>query len=446
MILFRQFCLIIITLFSGFNLNAQNHQTTIKDRSLLEKQFIKELKKINENIYVAIGYGASNPTMIIGDEGLIIVDAMMSIEAAKIALEDFKKIKNLPVKAIIYTHSHGDHRGGASVFADKYMHDIYARKVPSTSLRGYDKIDDIIHLRSKRQFGSSLIPGEKISGIAKVNRLSGGAYEGIIEPTILLEESRTNLSICGVNVDLVAAPGETDDHLYVWLPDSKVLLCGDNFYNSYPNLYAIRGAQYRDITLWIESLEKIISEEAEVLISGHAQPIIGKNKVKEVLTNYKEALSFVYEKTMEGINLGYTPDELVAFVKLPKSLDSLDYLKEYYGVIEWSVRAIYSGYLGWFDGNPSNLFPLNPMEESIKVLQLIGSNELVIKRISLAIENEEYQWACQLSDHFLNVNPDKNQVKKLKAKALYALAEMQISSNARHYFITVAKELEGVLD
>ncbi len=442
----RKIPLLVTVLSIIFVINALIYPSETRNRSILESQFKKELKQINQNIYVAIGYGASNSTMIIGTDGIIFVDTMMTTEGAEIAMLDFRKISNKPVKAIIYTHSHGDHRGGASIFAGKFNPEIYARKVPPTSLKGYNKIAGIVKKRSKRQFGSLLTADEKISGIAKVNRPSRGAYDGILQPTILLDVDRKDINICGVNMELGAAPGETDDHLYVWVPESKVLICGDNFYYSFPNLYAIRGAQYRDINLWINSLDKLIHKEAEVLISGHARPIIGKDKVREVLTNYKKALSFVYEKTMEGINKGFTPDELVDYVRLPKSLSKLAYLQEFYGVVEWSVRAIYSGYLGWFDGNPSNLFPLSPVEESLRMIQLIGSKELVIDKISNSINQGEFQWACQLCDHLLNIHPDYIQAKKLKAKALYGLADLQISSNARHYYLTVAKELDGKLE
>ena len=146
--------------------------------------------------------------------------------------------------------------------------------------------------------------------------------------------------------------GETADALYVWLPEKKVLFSGDNFYKSWPNAYAIRGTPYRDIRSWANADDMMLKEGAEFLVPGHTRPIIGKAAVAEALTDYRDAIRFVFDKTIEGMNQGLTPDELVAYVKLPARLAEKDYLREYYGNVEWAVRAIFEGYLGWFDGNP----------------------------------------------------------------------------------------------
>jgi uncharacterized sulfatase len=286
-----------------------------------------------------------------------------------------------------------------------------------------------------------LPPDEKRAGIAPVDRPLGGIGEGKLAPTHIINEEHKKMRIAGIDLEIAAAPGETDDHLYVWLPDSKVLICGDNYYFSFPNLYAIRGTQYRDVSKWVNSLNKMIQEDAEYLISGHARPISGRENVRKVLSDYRDAIKFILSETLKGMNQGMTPDELAQSVKLPETLAGNDDLQEFYGVIEWSVRSIYSGYLGWFDGNPTNLFPLSPVEEAKRILSLVGSKEILFNKVKAAIAEKDYQWACQLADYFIALEPESTDIKLLKAEALFALADEQMSSNARHYYLSVSKEL-----
>ena len=150
----------------------------------------------------------------------------------------------------------------------------------------------------------------------------------------------------------------------------------------------------------------------------------------------------VFDETLRGANEGLTPDELASKITLPDRLASSPYLQEYYGVISWSVRSIYTGYLGWFDGNPTQLFPLAPKEEAAHLIDLIGSKEAVFDSARQALEEGQAQWACQLVDHLLALEPTSREFRSLKAAALRRLADQQMSSNARNYYLSSAKELE----
>ena len=159
--------------------------------------------------------------------------------------------------------------------------------------------------------------------------------------------------IDGFTLEIAAAPGETDDQILIWLPMHKVLFCGDNYYGCWPNLYAIRGSQYRDISAWVDTLDNLIAYQAWYLLPGHTQPIIGKNAVAETLTNFRDAIHYVLTETLKCMNQGMTMDETAETVKLPEKWAKLSYLGEFYGTVAWSVRGIYAGYVGWFDGNPT---------------------------------------------------------------------------------------------
>ena len=156
----------------------------------------------------------------------------------------------------------------------------------------------------------------------------------------------------------------------IWLPERQVLCCGDNYYGCWPNLYAIRGSQYRDIAGWLDSLDEILSYSATYLLPGHTRPLCGKEEVRSVLTGFRDAIRYVLEKTLAGMNEGKDIDTLASEIVLPQEYASLPYLGEYYGCVEWTVRAIFTAYLGWFDGNPTNLHPLPPKERAEKAVAL----------------------------------------------------------------------------
>src|SRR5690606_24970389 len=121
------------------------------------------------------------------------------------------------------------------------------------------------------------------------------------------------------------------------------------------------------------------------------------------LSNYRDAIQFVFDKSIEGMDKGLSREELVQYVQLPKELAELDYIKPYYGNSEWVVRGIYNEFLGWFDGNASNLFPLPPKEEAQRIAKLAGGEAQLITQLHTAMSEQDYQWAAQISDYILRL-------------------------------------------
>ena len=303
--------------------------------------------------------------------------------------------------------------------------------------------------RGARQGGFLLPPEMRINnGIAPVAYPPKDRNVFMANPPVpsdTFRDGRKKVSVAGLELELVAAPGETADQLYVWFPAERVVFTGDNLYQSWPNLYAIRGHAYRDVRKWIRSLNMMIAEKPAHVVPGHTQPLVGEERAVEVLTNYRDGIKHVFDRTIEGINRGMTPDQLVEYVDLPGHLKEVDYLREYYGNIEWGVRAIFSGYLGWFDGNPTNLFSLPPEEEADRMVKLAGGGDALRVAAHAALEDGDAQWCAELCDHLLALNPGDQTVRELKADALGALAEDLITATGRNYYLTVAEELRRPL-
>ena len=407
-----------------------------------EEAYGRKQYSINERIRCFVGFGHSNCTVIEGETSLILIDALDSGERARRLKEKLEQETGKTVETIIYTHGHPDHRGGAGAFQDT-VKEIIAFVPKRVQLKYTERLNKVLGERTRRQFGYALTEEECITqgiGIREGHAVGDGVYE-FLPPTTVYTEEKVERTIDGVRLELKAAVGETDDQIFVWLPDDQVLCCGDNYYGCWPNLYAIRGSQYRDIAAWTDSLKEIMAYPAKALLPGHTRPILGQEKIQEVLGNFCGAIESVLLQTLDCMNQGMTESETAEAVKLPEEYLGLPYLGEFYGTIDWSVRAIYHGYLGWFDGNPTNLNRLPDRVMAEETLDLAGE-EAVYARAEERYGEGNYQMTVQLCDLILQAGGRKEkEAQKLKGKSLMKLAERITSANGRHYYIDCAKEL-----
>lgn len=410
--------------------------------------FKREIIQLADNVYMAFGFAASNQFMIVGDDGLIIIDTSETTKAAENVLAAFREISSLPIHTIILTHSHRDHVSGASVFAEGGSPDILAsERYSEDSLfvaSSHPQPVKAMQARTKRQFGIGLsYPDEIIGiGVGPGDRPLEGMGAGSLPPTRFIGDAGEILKICNIELELKLVPGETPDHIVVWYPEKKVLICGDNFYHAFPNLYAIRGTAYRDFDTWADSLDTLMAFQPEVLGPGHTRPVFGAAAIQESLSDYRDAIRHVITETRNGMDEGLTIDQLAHRVKLPPELAEKRHLREYYGRVDHSVRAYFVGTLGWFDGNPTSLGSLAPEDEARKFIALAGGEDALWQAVEMARAEADYQWALQLVDRFIFAGIDTDKARKTKADILRIHADSQINCPTRHYYLQSAKELD----
>lgn len=400
-------------------------------------EFRREVITVTDGVWVAVGFSNANSVLIEGAGGSIVVDTTSDVEDARQVKAAFAKLSTTPVRTIIYTHSHPDHTGGASVFAGNdhpeiLAHRLFVDRVPEVGRNGRDGGD---------QFGSTLPDALFINAGTGMEFGRRPAPIGYLPPTRTFSEERLELTVAGVRLHLLHTPGETRENVAVWLPDKRVLLPGDDFYKAFPTLYAIRGARLRPIEQWIVSLGLMIDLGADCLVPGHTRPVLGSANVRTALTTYRDGVKSVLDQTLEGMKKGERPDELVQRVTLPPALADSPYLQEFYGTVAWSVRAIYAEYAGWFDGNPTNLFPLPQKDRATRIIELAGGSEQVLSKARRALADNDFQWAAELTDYVLAADGGDVAAKRLKATALTELGERQVSAIARNYYLSAAQYL-----
>lgn len=397
-----------------------------------------------EGIHVAVGHALSNVILIEGDDGAIVVDTTESRTAAAEALAALRTVTDKPIEAIVLTHNHADHVFGGVVFAEGRDVPVYAHEETEAGIdRVVNVLRDAIQVRSMRMFGSYL-PDTAYNGLGMQLRFDP-ADLGLLRPTHTFSD-RMTVEVAGVTMELVHAPGETDDQLFVWLPEQRVLLPGDNVYQAFPNLYTIRGTSYRDVRDWYESIDAMRDLRPAALIPQHTQPVVGEEAVSEVLTAYRDAIQYVHDQTVRGMNAGKTPDELAAEIQLPPHLAQHPWLQEHYGRVPWSVRGVYAGYLGWFDGEGAGLEPLPPDERARRYAEAFSAGTSLPEQARAALAAGEMGWAAELARLWVRAEPDSAEAPVVLAAALDGLAHGHINPNARNWYLTEAMELRGEIE
>jgi len=447
----KKYSLLLIILLSSCADNTNNSEQKSEkvsapdqndDLKYLAQDFKEKIYMPHENIKVAVGYGLANSILVLGNSQSLVVDTMGGIETASRVIADLNIPSDKPVTTLAYTHFHADHTLGAQAFVDKFsIENVISHETTVAEIRDFFGIKrDLISERSLKMFGSILQEKDKTSSSGIGIKLETGIdTPGYIKPTITFGDFYSH-DLDGLEVQFFHAPGETDDQLFVWIPKYKALMPGDNIYKAFPNIYTIRGTTYRSFKSWYSSLEKMMALEPEILIPSHGTPINGKEEISRVLSNYRDAIKYVHDQMMRNLNSGSSPIEAARKIKLPENLAQDPHLFELYGTIEWSARNLFNGYFGWFDGNPTNLYPFTKEEYSEKLLTLIPEEQL-ISELDKALAEEDSQWALYISDLLIDSGKVSEQILAKKAAALKNLGDSAYNPNAVSFYRSTYAEL-----
>ncbi|HNA50527.1 MAG TPA: MBL fold metallo-hydrolase, partial [Mycobacterium sp.] len=318
--------------------------------------------------------GLSNVYLLPTTAGRVIINAGMGFEGP-VHRANLDSVDTAPVRYLIVTQGHYDHVGGLDSVRDPDT-EVVAQ---ANWQRWRDDNERLARYRAARSafaFSDTLA-----AGIARIQEKFGRKLPGQSTPTadILVDDTLT-LKVGERTLELIATPGgETTDSMVVWLPDERICLCGNVFgalFGHIPNLVTMRGDRYRDALTVIDTIERVRALEPDVLLTGHFGPISGAERIQAELIRLRDAVRYVHDATVAGMNAGKDVRTLMREITLPAELE----VGEGYGKVAWDVRAIWENYSGWFHHrSTTELYPVDPTDISADIVELAGAEALVTR-------------------------------------------------------------------
>ncbi len=344
--------------------------------------------RVNDAIYLAYGFG--NTFLVTTSAGNVVIDTSSAVRAPR-AKELLQRENAGPIKYIVLTHAHGDHAGGVPLWkaADTQ---VIAQKEHYEFVNYQTRLAGFFAERNAAQFNFQR-PADRSRGPATTARRSRRRCSSTIATS---SRSATRSSSC------CSTPGETPDHLTVWIPKYRAAFVGDNYYESFPNIYTLRGTKPRWALDYIASLDKVLALKPELLLPSHGEPVRGNAEITRRLTQYRDAIAYVHDAVVRGMNEGKDVFTLMHEIKLPPEL----VVGEGYGNLIWSIRGIYEGYAGWFDLQPATMYDVPMAAVFPDLAKLAGGAEPVTK---LAAQYVEARPLCR------SVAPDRGRARERSA-------------------------------
>ena len=359
---------------------------------------MSEARRIRDGIYVS--EGLSNSYLINTAEGRIVINTGMGFEAP-IHKRNYDAIDSGPVRYILLTQGHVDHVGGVDLLKEAGT-EIVAQAGNAAHQADDERIAQFRSARSAFAFSKAI--GASLRHIQKEGGL-GTFGQSKPKPTISFQ-NELKIELGGQQLELIATPGgETLDSMIIWMPDRKICFAGNLFsalFGHFPNLVTIRGDRYRDPLRFVESLDRVLALESELLLVGHHEPVEGQETIRRELERLRAAVLYVHDETVKGMNEHKDIHTLMREIVLPPDLK----VGEGYGKVSWSVRAIWETYAGWFHHRSTReLYSVPPSAVHGDLLELVGGADVLAERASKKLALGEAVQAIQLAEIVLTVEP-----------------------------------------
>lgn len=407
------------------------------------------IEQVADKVYSAVGFDVANSTFIIGDDAVIVVDAMTSTENMADALTAFREICEYPVKGVVYTHSHGDHWAGSPVLLDANLsdapviaHDRFSAEV--ARINGFNQ--PIMAARSAYQHGAFL--SASVDGRVNVGAgpfLDFGQSAGLIPPNVTLLD-RLEVEVAGVQLEIVWVPSEAPDEIAVWLPQFGVLQTAECIQGEcFPNIYTLRGDVPRPAQQWVDSLDVLRRFPAEALAKSHGRSVVGAEAARDHLRNYRDVIAWTHDQTVRFMNQGYVPDQIVEKLgDMPPHLRADETSgTEGYGSVPHGSRSIYAWYLGFNRGETTDFDPAPYEQRQRGYVAAMGGAERVCELAREAMDRDDNRWAIELLGYLVRSEPENRTARELSAQAHRREGYKKHNAPWRNWYLTAAEELEG---
>ena len=410
------------------------------------------LFEVVSGVYQVRGLDIANMTLIEGDSGVIVVDTLMSIEGARAAMELYVRHPGArPVAAVIFTHTHTDHWGGARGVLDEAM--LASGQVPIIApnlFMEHAVSENIIAgpamlRRAQYQFGPLLAKGARGQVDCGLGKQVAAGAVALLRPTDLIMATGDIRTIDGVEFEFQMAPNsEAPAEMHFFLPRYRLLNLAENCTHNFHNLLPFRGADVRDALAWSKYLGQALQlwgGKADAMCGQHHWPVWGRERIDTMIRQQRDLYKFAHDQTIRLMNHGLTASEIAETIRLPASLESAWHTRGYYGHIRHNVKAIYQKYLGWYDANPVHLDPLPPVAAGRKYVEYMGGADAILSRARADFARGEFRFVAEVLGHLVFADPDNGSARALLADTLEQLGYAAESATWRNAYLFGAQEL-----
>jgi len=415
---------------------------------------ITGLYKVTDGIYQVRGLDLANITFVRGKEGWIVFDPLTSRETARAGLELInQEIEELPVTAVIYSHSHGDHFGGVRGVVDPERLEagnveiIAPRAFMAHAISENVYAGNAMNRRLFYQYGV-LLPASPFghAGQGLMQNISAGSM-GLLQPTLVVDPGLKEIAVDGIKMVFQNTPNtEAPSEMNTYIPEMKALWMAENVSNVIHNIYTLRGAQVRDALGWSKYIARamyLFGDEAEVMFASHSWPRWGTERIKEVLEGQRDAYANLNNQTLHYANQGVTINQIHNVYKVPKSLEDAWYARGYHGSPEHNSRGVWQRFLGFWDANPTTLIPLSPEDSAPLYVEMMGGSENIIRRGQELHEEGKYFQAQEILDKLVWAEPENLEARHLLADVWEQIGYQQENPGLRNSFLSGAFELRS---
>ncbi|MEL6661716.1 MAG: MBL fold metallo-hydrolase, partial [Pseudomonadota bacterium] len=413
-----------------------------------QERYEPALVQASPRVHAAFAYDYANYGYIEGDDGVIVVDTGWFPDQARRSMADYRALTDKPVVAVIYTHLHPDHYGGASglLAEEDFDGPIYGPEGWDRWFReSFSSIRPELYRRIYAQMGMLLPEGEDGtvgSGVGPRPAI-GGTPAFSHQPNVAIGE-HTILNISGVEIHLIPTPGDLNEHLYIWLPNEKVLFAGDVIAGTFPAIETVRFEAGRDPALQISAYQRALDLEPDFIIGGHGRLLTSAEDVREVIGAWRDVTQFMVDQLDRAYINGLSADDVIDTLKLPPALADHPDLQLHYHRLEWMIKTMHLKRAG-FIGEAMDYVTLTNSEEAERLVPLMGGRDAVFDAAEDALADEP-RWSARLATYLLEVDESDEAARALRQSAFQRIAGTTISANERNYLLTIIKEERGEID
>jgi alkyl sulfatase BDS1-like metallo-beta-lactamase superfamily hydrolase len=412
------------------------------------------LYEVIPGFYQVRGFDLANITFVRGDTGWIVFDPLTAKETARAAKELVDEhLGELPVVAVVYSHSHGDHWGGVRGIVDEA--DVRSGKVQIIAPRGFMgfAVSENVHAgnamtrRMFYQYGV-LLPASPYgyAGQGLGQGVAAGNL-GLIAPNRVIEKDIEVLTIDGVTMEFKNTPGaEAPAQIQTWFPEKKVFWTGEDITGTFHNIYTLRGALVRDAHAWSKYINEALflyGKQADVMIASHHWPRWGNDRVQQVLRGQRDLYANINNQVLHLANQGVTINQIHNVYETPKSIGDQWYTRGYHGSPEHNSRAVINRYLGYWDANPATLIPLSPADSAPEYVQMMGGAKKIMARGQELADRGEYLLAQEILNKLVQAEPGNQPAKDLLADVFEQIGYQQENPGLRNSYLAGAFELRS---